>query len=161
MIMAYKPLTSGFSFGLTSGVITTLGLLVGLEAGTGSRTAVLAGILTIAVADALSDSLGMHMAEESKGGEHNRDIWQATFATLLAKFFIALTFVVPVLIFSMQTAIIASIIWGFLLIISLTFYLSWRQHKSIWEPILEHLFISIIVVIATYYIGHWISTIYF
>ena len=50
---------TGFSFGLTSGVITTLGLMVGLHSGTHSRSVVIGGILTIAVADAMSDALGM------------------------------------------------------------------------------------------------------
>ena len=45
----------GLSFGLTSGVITTLGLIVGLASGTESKLAVIGGIITIAVADALSD----------------------------------------------------------------------------------------------------------
>ena len=40
----------GFSFGLTSGVITTLGLMVGLHSGTNSKLAVMGGILTIAIA---------------------------------------------------------------------------------------------------------------
>ena len=52
-----QSLKTGFSFGLTSGVITTLGLMVGLNAGTHSRLAVIGGIVTIAVADALSDAL--------------------------------------------------------------------------------------------------------
>ena len=43
---------TGLSFGLTSGVITTLGLMVGLHSGTHSRTVVIDGILTIAIADA-------------------------------------------------------------------------------------------------------------
>jgi len=51
------PLRSGISFGLTSGVITTLGLMVGLQSGTQSRLAVVGGVLTIAIADALSDAL--------------------------------------------------------------------------------------------------------
>ena len=45
-------LRTGISFGLTSAVITTLGLMVGLHSGTHSKIVVLAGILTIAVADA-------------------------------------------------------------------------------------------------------------
>ncbi|MGZ8381620.1 MAG: hypothetical protein ACXW4C_08190, partial [Nitrospira sp.] len=49
---------TGLSFGLTSGVITTLGLMVGLHSGTHSRTVVIGGILTIAIADAMSDALG-------------------------------------------------------------------------------------------------------
>ena len=55
----------GLGFGLTSGIITTLGLIIGLSAGTHSKIAVIGGILTIAFADALSDSLGIHISEES------------------------------------------------------------------------------------------------
>ena len=40
---------TGLSFGLTSGVITTLGLMVGLHSGTHSRAVVIGGILTIAM----------------------------------------------------------------------------------------------------------------
>jgi len=47
---------TGLSFGLTSGVITTLRLMVGLHSGTRSRTVVIGGILTIAIADAMSDA---------------------------------------------------------------------------------------------------------
>ena len=50
-------LRTGISFGLTSAVITTLGLMVGLHSGTGSKLVVLGGILTIAIADAFSDAL--------------------------------------------------------------------------------------------------------
>ena len=53
-------LRTGISFGLTSAVITTLGLMVGLHSGTHSKIVVFAGILTIAIADAFSDALGSH-----------------------------------------------------------------------------------------------------
>jgi hypothetical protein len=52
----------GLSFGLTSGLITTLGLMIGLNSGTNSKLVVIGGILTIAVADSLSDSLGIHIS---------------------------------------------------------------------------------------------------
>lgn len=45
-----RPLITGVHFGLTSGVITTLGLMVGLHSGTHSLRAVAGGILTIAIA---------------------------------------------------------------------------------------------------------------
>ena len=47
---ANRPLRVGISFGLTSSVTTTLGLLVGLSAGTSSRPAVIGGVFIIAVA---------------------------------------------------------------------------------------------------------------
>ncbi len=56
---------AGFNFGLTSGIITTLGLMVGLKPSTQSYYVVNDGILTIDVADALSESIGMHFAVES------------------------------------------------------------------------------------------------
>ena len=53
-------------FRVDLGVITTLGLIVGLHSGTHSRAIVIGGILTIAIADAMSDALGIHVSEESK-----------------------------------------------------------------------------------------------
>ena len=95
----------GFSFGLTSGIITTLGLMVGLHSSTHSRLAVIGGILTIAVADALSDALGIHISEESENKHSHKEIWEATISTFLSKFIFTLTFIIPVLLFKLPTAI--------------------------------------------------------
>ena len=54
-------LRTGISFGLTSAVITTLGLMVGLHSGTHSKIVVLADIPTVAIVDAFSDALGIHI----------------------------------------------------------------------------------------------------
>jgi len=86
----------GISFGLTSGVITTLGMMVGLHSGTHSKLAVLGGILTIAVADAFSDALGIHISEESQNTQTTKEVWESTIATFFAKLIFALTFVIPV-----------------------------------------------------------------
>ena len=68
-------LRTGISFGLTSAVITTLGLMVGLHSGTHSKMVVLSGILTIAIADAFSDALGIHISEESQNTHTVKQIW--------------------------------------------------------------------------------------
>jgi len=100
----------GFSFGLTSGIITTLGLMVGLHAGTHSKLVVIGGILTIAIADAFSDALGIHISEESEIKHSPKEIWESTLATFLFKFIFASTFIVPVLLLKLLTAIFVSII---------------------------------------------------
>ena len=79
-------LKTGLSFGSSSGIITTLGLMVGLYSGTGSRMVVIGGILIIAVADAFSDAAGIHMAEEAENKHTHKQIWLATFFTFLFKF---------------------------------------------------------------------------
>ena len=146
----------GLSFGLTSGVITTLGLLVGLDAGTHSQPIVLGGILTIAIADSLSDAMGIHLAEESKNNVLTSHIWESTIATFLAKLGIALTFAVPVLLVSLHTAILVSILWGLLLLTMLSVLLSRSQRIAPWKVISEHLLIALCVVALSYFVGDWI-----
>lgn len=74
--MLKGSLKTGLSFGLTSGIITTLGLMVGLHSGTHSKLVVAGGIVTIAVADAFSDALGMHVSQESENQHSSREIWK-------------------------------------------------------------------------------------
>jgi len=146
----------GFSFGLTSGVITTLGLIVGLHSGTHSKLAVIGGILTIAIADALSDALGIHISEESEGKHTTREIWEATAFTLMAKFLFAMTFTIPVLLLPLTTAIIASIIWGLFLLGVFSFYMAKEQEVKPWIVIVEHLIITLVVVTIAHCVGDWV-----
>lgn len=146
----------GFSFGLTSGVITTLGLMVGLHAGIHSRPAVLGGILTIAVADAMSDALGIHVAEESKNSGQAGEIWESTLATFAAKLVIAGTFAVPVLFMPLDVAIAASLAWGLSLLAMLSYALARAQQVAPWKVIGEHVVIGLCVVTMTHYLGEWV-----
>ena len=152
-----SSLRTGFSFGLTSGVITTLGLMVGLHAGTHSRNVVLGGILTIAVADALSDAMGIHLAEESKNSGPPVHVWESTVATFLAKLGIALTFAVPVLLFPLETAVPVSILWGLVLLALLSFFVARAQRIAPWKVISEHLLIALFVVAVSHYVGDWVQ----
>ena len=148
----------GFSFGLTSGIITTLGLIVGLHSGTHSKIAVIGGILTIAIADASSDALGIHISEESENRHTEREIWESTISTFFLKFIVALTFIVPVLSFDLSTAILISVIWGLSLLSILSFSIARAQKAKAWKTIMEHLTIASMVIIMTHYLGVWLSS---
>jgi hypothetical protein len=76
-LVSKESFKTGISFGLTSGIITTLGLIVGLHSGTHSRVVVLGGIMTIAVADSLSDALGIHIAQEFQQRFMTKQVWGA------------------------------------------------------------------------------------
>ena len=70
----------GFCFGSTSGIITTLGLMVGLNSGTHSKLVVIGGILTIAIADAfLADYDWTDWRSLSKDEKHMVNGWKSTF----------------------------------------------------------------------------------
>jgi len=148
---------TGLFFGATSGVITTIGLIAGLHAGTNSVAAVLGGVLVIAVADALSDALGIHLAEEADPNATQQHIWAATISTFVAKFVFAITFAVPVLLLPLFSAVVASVVWGIVVITVLSYFIARAQQASPLAIIGEHVGIAILVVILSHYIGAWVN----
>ena len=150
----------GFSFGLTSGIITTLGLMVGLHSGTHSKFVVIGGILTIAIADAFSDALGIHISEESENLHTPRQIWVSSISTFLSKFVFALTFVIPVFLFELPMAVGVSIIWGLTALCIFSYRMAIEQGEKPLKVVVEHLAIAVIVIIMTYYIGRWVSSVF-
>jgi len=151
-------LRTGISFGLTSAVITTLGLMVGLHSGTGSKLVVIGGILTIAIADAFSDALGIHVSEESENVHTAKQIWGATIATFIAKLIFALTFLVPVLLLPLFTAIVVSLVWGLSILTVLSYFMARIQGERPWKIVGEHVLIAIIVIAITHWVGDWVAT---
>ncbi|MBZ9569766.1 hypothetical protein KJA16_02485 [Patescibacteria group bacterium] len=149
---------TGLSFGLTSGIITTLGLMVGLHSGTHSKLAVIGGILTIAIADAFSDALGIHISEESEAKHTEKEIWESTISTFLSKFLFALVFIIPVLRFKLSTAIMISVIFGMLMVGILSFNIANEQKVKPWKAVVEHLIVTLLVIVITHYIGDWMSS---
>ena len=136
----------GFNFGATSGIITTLGLMVGLHSGTHSKLVILGGILTIAIADAFSDALGIHISEESENKHTSREVWESTISTFLSKLIFASTFIVPIFLLELTRAIILSAIWGLFLLSILSLNMAKEQKKNCWKVVIEHLLIALIVV---------------
>jgi len=150
-------LKTGFCFGTTSGIITTLGLMVGLHSGTHSKPAVIGGILIIAIADAFSDALGIHISEEAENKHTGKEIWESTISTFFFKFIFALIFVVPVILLELLIAIAICVILGLSLLSYLSYYVAKEQNAKPWKVIAEHLIIAIVVIVITHYVGDLIS----
>jgi VIT1/CCC1 family predicted Fe2+/Mn2+ transporter len=153
-------LKTGFSFGLTSGIITTLGLMVGLHSGTHSEMVVIGGILTIAVADAFSDALGIHISQEAQDKHSEKEIWLATIATFLSKLLFALTFILPVLFLELLPAIVVGVIWGLSVLAVFSFLIGKQRGADAWKVVLEHLVIALMVIVTTHFIGDWIAGVF-
>jgi len=155
-------LITGISFGLTTAVITSLGMIVGLYSATSSKLAVIAGIVIMAIADGLSDAVSLHTVEEAeveKGKvKHNpKEIWLTTFFAFLAVSGFTSTFVIPILIFPLKTAIFAAIGWGMLLLILLNFYIARIRKGNPIKIISEHILLAIFVIIVSYLVGNLIG----
>jgi len=146
---------SGSSFGVASGIITTLGLVMGLSTGTHSIIAVIGGILSIAIADGLSESTAMHISRKSENKDVNY-VRESTFSTLVSKFFITLTFGIPFFLMDLYTAMKVDVLWGLFLTALISYLVSPKQKWEKGRDIFEHLVIVAFVVVVTYYAGEWI-----
>lgn len=158
--MLNRFIKKGVSYGLTSGVLTTLGLMVGLDSSTNSRVAVIGGVLTIAIVDAMSDAIGIHISEESENRYTDNHIWEATVSTFLSKFIFAISFIVPILLFDFSVAIIISVIYGTLLLGVLSYGIAKIEKKTYFSVVFSHLLLALIIIVLTYYVGTLIN-IYF
>ncbi len=147
----------GLSFGLVSGAITSLGLVVGLAFGTQSRLAVIGGIVTIAVADSFSDALGIHVSEEAENVHTEAEIWASTVATFLAKFATATSFLVPILLLELETAVWVSVAWGLAAVGGLSWVIAGREGGRPWPAVAEHVGVAVVVIALTALLGRWVA----
>jgi VIT1/CCC1 family predicted Fe2+/Mn2+ transporter len=159
-LMDNKGTRTGFFFGATSGVITTMGLIAGLYAGTDSLVAVLGGIFVVAVSDAMSDALGIHLAQEADPESSVAHIWAATISTFFTKLFVALTFALPLLFLSLDVAVLVSVGWGLIVIVLLSYYLARTQKVLVLPVVVEHLAIAAVVVVIAHFIGVWVQSVF-
>jgi VIT1/CCC1 family predicted Fe2+/Mn2+ transporter len=154
-----KAVKGGIVFGLTTGIITTLGLIVGLYSGTHSKLAILGGIITIAIGGAFSDSLGIQLSEESEN-MRKKYIRESTISTFLSQFIFSLTFAIPVIVFLLKTAIIISVIWGLLWIGVFSYLISKQRKIKPAKLIIQHMALASLVIIVTNYVGYFIAKIF-
>jgi vacuolar iron transporter family protein len=155
--MEEHALWSGSSFGVASAAITTLGLIIGLYAGTNSLAIVLSGILTIAIADAFSDALGVHLSQEATGTNSSKVVWQSTVITFFTKLLFALTFIIPFLFLAIELAIFVCVVWGFVLIGVLSYLIAKNTKQNPLKVIAEHYLIMVIVLILANLAGQFIN----
>ncbi|MFA5745880.1 MAG: hypothetical protein WCX82_04160 [archaeon] len=149
-----------FAYGISSGALTTLGVMVGLMGATASRLAVIGGILSIAVADSMSDAIGVYSLKKSERGTSQKQAVKSGLNVFFGKFVFALTFLIPFLLFSLVTAIIISIIWGIMAIIFLNLLIAIAQEEKIGKTILRNTAIAIGVIILSYLVGLLINYIF-
>lgn len=129
-------------------------MLVGLSSGTQLKHVVLSGILIVAISDAFSDALAMHVSEESGSKTtKTRETWESAISTFVFKLIFASSFIIPVLLFNLKTAVIVSIIWGLFLLTTFSYYISKKTNHSPLKLITEHVSIAILVIIITHFTG--------
>ena len=99
----------------------------------------------------------MHVSEEFGKNSHV-GVWSFMLSTFIFKLIFALTFLVPVLLLSLKSAVVVSVIWGFVLIGGFSYYVALKRKVKAWKVVGEHLAITVLVIVVTYLVGVLVRT---
>ena len=144
-----------FSFGATAAIITNLALAVGLRTGEHAKWSIIGGMLVIAIADNISDAVGIHIYQESELLEA-REVWLCTFTNLITRFLVSLTFIALVFFLPLKLAVVSTLTWGLLLLSIMSYMIARDKGMNPCLAILEHLALAIAVVTASNFFGQYI-----
>lgn len=143
------------SFGGPAAIVTGMALIVGLDAATVAKSTVITGLLIIGIADNLTDSLSVHIYQESERLAQ-RDAFRTTVANFFARFFVCITFIVILLLLPTSRAIPLSLIWGFVLLSVLSYFLARTRGVGAVSEILKHCAVALAVIATSGAIGAWL-----
>ena len=140
------------SFGSPAAIVTSMALIVGLDAATARKGAVVASLLIIGIADNLSDSLSVHIYQESESMAR-RQAFRTTIANYAARFAVSASFLVLFLALPMGVAGYVCLAWGFLLLSALSYLLARARRLPVLSEILKHTGVAMIVILISNSIG--------
>jgi VIT1/CCC1 family predicted Fe2+/Mn2+ transporter len=132
-----------------------MALIVGLDAATVAKTAVVTGLLIIGIADNLIDSLSVHIYQEAERLTE-RDAFCTTVANFFTRFFVCITFIVVLLLLPASSAIPVSLILGFVLLSVLSYFLARARGVGAVSEILKHCAVAFAVITISKAIGAWL-----
>jgi len=145
-----------YIFGSSAAIITDVSLIVGLGSARAGKGPILAGLLTIAVADNISDSLGIHLYKESEGYDQKLS-FVSTVLNFLSRLLISCTFIAIVLVLPMAQAVYIGLIWGLLLIVFISYLISRRNKDNPIKEIAIHVLVAAVVIALSRWLGHEIA----
>lgn len=145
------------SFGGTAAVVTSIGLVVGFATATASRGVLVGSLLIVGIADNITDSLSVHIYQESEGLEPVQAL-RSTFANFLTRLVVTTTFVAIAAAVPRSWLVASAVIWGTALLAILTKALARQRGVSARRELVRHLGVAVVVVLASVIIGKLIGS---
>lgn len=144
------------SYGGTAAIVTSMGLILGLDSATSSQRAIVSSLLIVALADNLTDSLSVHAYQEAERLESHQ-AFMATTANFVTRLITSLSFIALVIVTPRALLVVATGVWGFLLLTLLTYRLARARGANAGKEIVRHFAAAAAVVLISRLFGTWIS----
>lgn len=157
-MVSIKHDLSRFSFGITSAIVTSLALMLGLDQTSDPKSSIIGALMIIAVADNIADSLGIHVYRESQIPEVGADPRVYTVSNFLTRLGVMMVFIALVWALPLTYATVISVAVGLTILTILSYYIALYQKVHPLRSILEHLVVAVLVIILSHFLGILISS---
>lgn len=151
---------SKFSFGATSAIITSLALIVGLDETSNPKMSIIGALLVLAVADNISDSLGIHIYRESQYLNAKINSRVNSVSNFMTRLTVTLIFVLLVMFLPLEYAILSSVVLGILLLSVLSYLIAVYQKANPYLAILHHVGVAVAVLATSHFLGRTIASMF-
>lgn len=148
----------GIAFGVMDGVVNVLGVLLALNIATESKLAVVAGVLAAGIANALANSSGFYVSEETEGVHSQKEILSSTILAFFASFISAIIVLLPTIFFNLRTGLWIGFFLGIILLFLIGYVFSHQERKIAAEIGIKYVAIGIIVSILGFLIGTLVNS---
>jgi hypothetical protein len=145
-----------FSFGATTAIITSVGLVAGLNYGADAKAHIVGGLLIIALADNVSDSFGIHVYKESETSDR-REVLVTTLGNFAMRLCVTLSFIVLTLLLPAGVLVWGISVWGLSLLALLSVSISRAKGRPMARELILHLAVATLVILGSRYLGLVIS----
>jgi len=153
-LLKSKAFRQGVSFGIISSAMTALGISLSQWSSNGQFKAIVASIIGLSISNSLADAFSIYMSDRATG--KNREGLLSGSIVAVIEFFAPYLFLVPFLLFSKTTAVVANAILGVVLVGATGFHIAkeqGRNDKQIVEDMVLYVGVTLAIMIATYYAG--------
>jgi hypothetical protein len=151
-VMRRRVRATEYSFGGAAAIVTSMALIAGLDAATATKATIVSGLLIVALADNLTDSLSIHLYQEAEHLEARR-AFRATLFNFAARLLVALTFVAIAVALPPLGAVVGAILWGVGLLVVLTAMLARERGVRVAPEVGKHLVAATAIVVLSRFIG--------
>jgi len=143
------PGIHGAMFGLMDGIITTIGVVLGMSA-FGNQPTLIIAAMAAALANSIANAAGVHVGTESSRMFSQDHVMLSTAYAFLSTLVVSITVIIPHFFLPLIQATWLSVAVGAVILGAMGFFVARYRNRTPWKIILEYVAIGLIVSLVTY-----------
>lgn len=142
----------GAMFGLMDGIVTVIGIILGISALGDQRLLILAAIAG-ALADSMANAAGIHVGTETSKRFPKKSVMISTIYAFASTFIAAALLIIPHFLLGLQQAILASLVIAIIMLGAMGVFVAHYRNRNPVLIALEYIAIGLFVSFVTYISG--------